>query len=394
LGLVTQAVRKAGSMVQAVEATTTPAPVREHTTMKSLLEAGVHFGHQTRRWNPQMKRYIFMHRNGIHIIDLQQTLVMLENACRGITQIVADGGDVLFVGTKKQAQEAIQTEATRCGMPYVNQRWLGGTLTNFQTIRSRVDHMAQLEEKREKAYPTAFTKKESLKLDEELARLHKYFTGIRDMKKLPSALFVIDLEKEDICIAEVRRLGIHVAAVVDSNCDPNLVTMPIPGNDDAIRSIRLMASRMADAVLEGLELRAELPEEPEELEEESEASEIPQGLRPVERGDYFTTSEDAHFLEEGGFSDTLTESAPVDTAPVDTTPVDTDPVDAAPADAAPADSATVDTASVDETSTSDEPAEEAEPAPEKDTEEEEAEIPEAELASSDPESLETREDAV
>ena len=435
-------------MVQTVDATTTPAHVREHTTMKSLLEAGVHFGHQTRRWNPQMKRYIFMHRNGIHIIDLQQTLVMLESACKGITQIVADGGDVLFVGTKKQAQEAIQTEATRCGMPYVNQRWLGGTLTNFQTIRSRVDHMAQLEEKREKAHPTAFTKKESLKLDEELAKLHKYFTGIRDMKKLPSALFVIDLEKEDICIAEVRRLGIHVAAVVDSNCDPNLVTMPIPGNDDAIRSIRLMSSRMADAVLEGLELRAELPEEPEELEEEAETSEIPQGLRPVERGDYFTTSEDTHFLEEGGFSDTLTESAPVDTAPVDTapvdtpadttqidtdpvdaapedtipvdttqidtdpvdaapedtTPVDTAPVDSAPADTAPADTTPVDTtpvdttpvdtASMDETSTSDEPAEEAEPASEKDMEEGEAEIPEAELAGSDPESLETREDAV
>ena len=369
-------------MVQTVEAATPPA--REHTTMKSLLEAGVHFGHQTRRWNPQMKRYIFMHRNGIHIIDLQQTLVMLENACKAITQIVADGRDVLFVGTKKQAQEAIQTEATRCGMPYVNQRWLGGTLTNFQTIRSRVDHMVQLEEKKEKAHPATMTKKESLKLDEELARLHKYFTGIRDMKKLPGALFVIDLEKEDICIAEVRRLGIHVAAVVDSNCNPDLVTMPIPGNDDAIRSIRLMSSRMAGAVLEGLQLRAELLEEPEELEEPDEDSQIPQGLRPVELGDYFTTSDDAHYLEEDGLPDTMIESVPVDSAPVDTAPADTADEE--------------DTAPVDEASDSPEPAEEAEPAPEEDAEEEsgeEAEIPEAELAGSDPEpSQETQEDSV
>ena len=238
--------------------------------MKSLLEAGVHFGHQTRRWNPNMKRYIFTHRNGIHIIDLQQTLVLLGEACKAITKIVAEGGDVLFVGTKKQAQDAIQAEANRCGMPYVNQRWLGGTLTNFQTIRRRVDYMIQLEERKEKGYLQTLTKREGLKRDEELARLQKYFLGIRDMRGIPAALFIIDIEKEDICVAEARRLGTAVAAVVDSNTNPDLVDIPIPGNDDAIRSIRLMAGRMADAVLDGLQQREELLAARQELEAEEQ----------------------------------------------------------------------------------------------------------------------------
>ena len=253
-------------MVQSAGPTTTP---REPITMKSLLEAGVHFGHQTRRWNPHMKRYIFTHRNGIHIIDLQQTLVLLEEACRSIRGIVAYGGDVLFVGTKKQAQDGIQSEAARCGMPYITQRWLGGTLTNFRTIRSRVDHMVQLEEKKEKGQFQSLTKREGLKLEEEILRLQKYFGGIRDMKKLPGALFIVDMEKEDICVAEVRRMGIPVTAVVDSNCNPELVDFPIPGNDDAIRSIRLIASRIADAVIAGLQEREALSES----EEESEGSE-------------------------------------------------------------------------------------------------------------------------
>ena len=242
-------------MVQTEETT---VPRREPVTMKSLLEAGVHFGHQTRRWNPHMKRYIFTHRNGIHIIDLQQTLVLLEEARKAVTKIVAEGGDVLFVGTKKQAQEAIVTEATRCGMPYVNQRWLGGTLTNFQTISSRIDYMKELEDKKERGFFQVLSKKEAVKLEDQLARLQKYFGGIRDLKKMPGAMFVVDLEKEDICVAEARRMGLEVAAIVDSNCDPNLVTIPIPGNDDAIRSIRLMCGRMADAVLEGLQQREEM----------------------------------------------------------------------------------------------------------------------------------------
>ena len=251
--------------------------------MKSLLEAGVHFGHQTRRWNPHMKRYIFTHRNGIHIIDLQQTLVLLEEARKAVTQIVAEGGDILFVGTKKQAQDAIETEANRCGMPYVNQRWLGGTLTNFQTISSRIVYMKQLEEQQEKGYFQGRTKREALKMDEEIIRLQKYFGGIRNMKGMPSALFVIDLEKEDICVAEARRMGIPVVAVVDSNCDPELVSIPIPGNDDAIRSIRLMSSRITDAILEGIQQReAAMIEEAQEEADDQEGAMAAPALRETE----------------------------------------------------------------------------------------------------------------
>jgi small subunit ribosomal protein S2 len=258
--------------------------------MKSLLEAGVHFGHQTRRWNPHMKRYIFTHRNGIHIIDLQQTLSMLDAACRAVTQMVAEGRDVLFVGTKKQAQDSVHSEARRCGMPYVNQRWLGGTLTNFQTIRSRVDYMIELEGRKERGYLRGLTKREGLKLDEELSRLQKYFGGIRDMTSLPGAMFVIDLEKEDICVAEARRMGIPTIAVVDSNCDPNLITFPIPGNDDAIRSIRLMSGRIADAIIEGMQERIALlgVEEDEELE----------GMDSDGDGDIMGSSEDLALAED------------------------------------------------------------------------------------------------
>ena len=225
-----------------------------------------------------MKRYIFTHRNGIHIIDLQQTLALLGEACKKVTQIVAEGGDVLFVGTKKQAQEAISSEAARCGMPYVNQRWLGGTLTNFQTIRGRVDHMIQLDDRREKGHFQSLTKKEGLKLEEELARLEKYFLGIRDMRKIPAALFVVDIEKEDICVAEARRMGVKICAVVDSNTDPDLVDIPIPGNDDAIRSIRLMSGRISDAILEGIAARGELDGAEDEEMDETE------GWVPEQRG--------------------------------------------------------------------------------------------------------------
>ena len=219
-----------------------------------------------------MKRYIFTHRNGIHIIDLQQTLVLLEEARKAVRQLVAEGGDVLFVGTKKQAQESIETEAKRCGMPYVNQRWLGGTLTNFQTISSRIGYMVKMENSKEKGEFQVLTKKESLKMDEKLERLQKYFGGIRDLKGLPQALFVIDLEKEDICVAEARRIGIPVVAVVDSNCDPRQVTIPIPGNDDALRAIRLFTSKIADAVIEGRTVAEEAVPKPEKAVEEQEAA--------------------------------------------------------------------------------------------------------------------------
>ena len=223
--------------------------------MKSLLEAGVHFGHQTRRWNPRMRRYIFTQRNGIHIIDLQQTLGMINEAYRAMTQLVADGGKVLFVGTKRQAQEVMQSEAERCGMWYVNQRWLGGTLTNFQTIRSRINYMIDLQQKRDQGYFRVLPKKEVVKLRDTLARLEKYFLGMREMAELPAALFVIDIGKEDICIAEAQRMGVQIFAIVDTDCDPEKVTNIIPGNDDAVRSIRLITNRMATAILEGVAQR-------------------------------------------------------------------------------------------------------------------------------------------
>ena len=220
-------------------------------TMKALLEAGVHFGHQTRRWNPRMKRYIFTQRNGIHIIDLQQTLGLMNEAYRQMVQVAAQGGKVLFVGTKKQAQDVMQSEADRCGMWYINQRWLGGTLTNFQTIRTRINYMLELQQQRDSGYFRRLPKKEGLKLSETLAKLEKYFLGIRNMTTLPQAMFIIDICKEDICVAEARRMGIPIFAIVDTDTNPDLVSHPIPGNDDAVRSIRLVSGRLANAILEG-----------------------------------------------------------------------------------------------------------------------------------------------
>jgi small subunit ribosomal protein S2 len=213
-----------------------------------------------------MKRYIFTQRNGIHIIDLQQTLGMINNVYQEMVDLVAQGGKVLFVGTKRQAQEVIESEAERCGMLYVNQRWLGGTLTNFQTIRTRINYMLELQQKRDQGYFRVLPKKEGVKLRDTLNRLEKYFTGVRDMTEVPTALFVIDIGREDICIAEARRMGIDIFAIVDSDCDPNKVDHIIPGNDDAVRSIRLITNRMATAVLEGLALReATLQAEAEQM---------------------------------------------------------------------------------------------------------------------------------
>ena len=254
-------------MLQTVERSAGP---REPVTMKALLESGVHFGHQTRRWNPRMKRYIFTQRNGIHIIDLQQTLVLLNEACKAVTQIVADGGDFIFVGTKRQAHEAMQAEASRCGMPYVNQRWLGGSLTNFSAIHTRVEYMWDLEEKREKGYLRRLPRKEALKLEETLNKLHRYYDGVRNMDKVPTGMFVVDLGMEKNCIAEARRMGLTIVALVDTDCDPDLVDYAIPGNDDAIRSIRLMAGRIADAVIEGQGLRESMLAEQAAEEEEQE----------------------------------------------------------------------------------------------------------------------------
>jgi small subunit ribosomal protein S2 len=223
-------------------------------TMKQLLEAGVHFGHQTRRWNPKMKRYIFGARNGIYIIDLQKTLRQFKESYRFVRELSASGGTVMFVGTKKQAQESIQEEALRCGMPYVNFRWLGGMLTNFATIKKSINRYKKYEAMESDQDYGGLTKKEALKIQKEKAKLARYLEGIKDMGRLPEAVFVVDPKREDIAVKEARKLGIPVIAVVDTNCDPDMVDHVIPGNDDAIRSIRLFASKIADAVIEGQQL--------------------------------------------------------------------------------------------------------------------------------------------
>jgi len=220
--------------------------------MKQLLEAGVHFGHQTSRWNPKMKPYIFGARNGIHIIDLQQTVTMLKEVYGVVRDFAAGGGHLLFVGTKKQAQDSIREEAIRCGMSYVHNRWLGGTLTNFQTIRQSIERLRKIEEmENDPKIVEALTKKEMLGLKREKEKLERTLGGIKSMKKLPESIFVIDPAQEEIAVYEARKLGIPVVAVIDTNCDPDLVDHKIPGNDDAIRAIRLFCSAMADAVLEG-----------------------------------------------------------------------------------------------------------------------------------------------
>lgn len=222
-------------------------------SMKQLLEAGVHFGHQTRRWNPKMATYIFTERNGIYIIDLQKTVKKVEEAYDFVRDVAADGGKVIFVGTKKQAQESIETEAKRAGMYFVNQRWLGGMLTNFKTIKKRIDLLEKLEAMEEDGTFEALPKKEVLKLRLKKEKLEKFLGGIRDMTDLPRAMFVVDPKKEKIAIAEARTLGIPVVAIVDTNCDPDEVDFVIPGNDDAIRAVKLLAGKMADACLEGMQ---------------------------------------------------------------------------------------------------------------------------------------------
>ena len=220
-------------------------------SMKQLLEAGVHFGHQTRRWNPKMAPYIFTERNGIHIIDLQKSVGKVDEAYKAVFEIAAQGGTILFVGTKKQAQDAIKEEAERVGQYYVNARWLGGMLTNFRTMRTRIDRLAQLKKMEADGTFAMLPKKEVIKHQGEIAKLEKYLGGVKDMKKLPGALFIVDPRKERNAIAEARKLHIPIVAIVDTNCDPDEVDYVIPGNDDAIRAIRLIAATMANAVVEG-----------------------------------------------------------------------------------------------------------------------------------------------
>ncbi len=255
-----------------------------YVTMKQLLEAGVHFGHQTRRWNPKMKPYIFGARNGIYIIDLQKTVKMFKTAYEFVVETAAQGGKVLFVGTKKQAQESIFEEASRCGMPYVNHRWLGGMLTNFQTIQKGIDRLKRLESMFEDGTVERFPKKEVLKMDRLRQKLFRNLGGIKDMGSLPQAVFVVDSKQEQIAVKEANKLGIPVVAIVDTNCDPDGIDYIIPGNDDAIRAIRLISSRIADAVLEGRERYLE-QQQAESDKEEGEEMEAPQTAGEAEAGE-------------------------------------------------------------------------------------------------------------
>ena len=233
-------------------------------TMKELLEAGVHFGHQTKRWNPKMQKYIFGERNGIYIIDLQKTLKKFREAYAYVRDLAAGGGTLLMVGTKKQAQESVFEEATRCGMFYVNHRWLGGTLTNFATIRKSIARLKKLDEMSETGEYERLPKKEVIGLERERAKLQSTLVGIKNMDRLPSAVFIIDPKKENIAVEEAQRLAIPIVAIVDTNCDPTGIDYPVPGNDDAIRAVRLITSRMADAILEGVGTLAKEEAEAEE----------------------------------------------------------------------------------------------------------------------------------
>ncbi len=254
-------------------------------TMKELLEAGVHFGHQTRRWNPKMKPYIYGARNGIYIIDLQQTVKMFDDAYQFIVRTVSQGEEVLFVGTKRQAQATIEEQAQRCGMPYVNHRWLGGTLTNFKVIRTSVERLKKIEEMAAEGKLDLLPKKEVLRVQREYAKLERNVGGIKNMERLPGALFVVDPNHEEIAVREARKMGIPVVAIVDTNCDPDMIDYIIPGNDDAIKAIRLFTTKIADACIEGREMHQKLLRvEPEVAAGATVADVSVEGKRPkVER---------------------------------------------------------------------------------------------------------------
>ena len=299
-------------MVQEVEKVSEePQQAQEDSqqiSMKSLLEAGVHFGHQRRRWNPKMQEYIFAHRNGIHIIDLQQTLQYIEQAAAFVEDLAAQGKTIIFVGTKKQAQDTVIAEAERCGVFFINTRWLGGTLTNFSTIQKRIDHLVGLEQRSARGEIAALIKKEGLKLESEIVRMNRHFGGIKEMTQIPGALFVIDVGKESIAVAEAKRVGIPVIARVDTDCDQTDIDYPIPGNDDAIRSIKLVTTRIADAYIEGTNRRIAMNAELEVSEgqlvqsvasaEEPDSAEEPEEATPAEEPDSAEVSEEATPAEE------------------------------------------------------------------------------------------------
>jgi small subunit ribosomal protein S2 len=284
-------------------------------SMKQLLEAGVHFGHQTRRWNPKMSEYIFTERNGIYIIDLQKTAKKLEEAYKFINETVANGGDILFVGTKKQAQDSIKEEAERCEMPYVNARWLGGMMTNFKTIRQRIARLNQLRQMRDDGTFDMLPKKEVLKLELQIEKLEKYLGGIQDMKKQPAAMFIIDPRKEKIAVAEAHKLGIPIVAIVDTNCDPDEVDYVIPGNDDAIRAVKLIASAMANAVIEAKQGEITTVAE-DEVSDEFIAEEVKEEAPKAEE----TPAEEKPKAKRTRKAPAKKEEAPAEDAPVEEKP--------------------------------------------------------------------------
>jgi small subunit ribosomal protein S2 len=276
-------------------------------SMKQLLDSGVHFGHQTRRWNPKMKRFIFTERNGIYIIDLQQTLGYIDNAYEFVKQTVAHGGSILFVGTKRQAQEVVAEQATRVGMPYVNQRWLGGMLTNFQTVHKRLQRLKELEDLEQTGALVSLSKKEQLVLSREKAKLERSLGGIRDMQKVPSAIWIVDTKKEHIAVGEARKLNIPVVAILDTNCDPDEVDYKIPGNDDAIRSIAVLTRVVADAVAEGLMARSAA---------QADAGRAEGGAEPVIGGDEPLADWERELLTGGEAA------APAEATPLPETPAE------------------------------------------------------------------------
>jgi small subunit ribosomal protein S2 len=332
-------------------------------TMRQLLESGVHFGHQTRRWNPKMKRFIFTERNGIYIIDLQQSLSFIDRAFEFVRETVAHGGSVLFVGTKRQAQEAISEQATRVGMPYVNQRWLGGMLTNFQTVHKRLQRLKELEElDLDDPAGAGMTKKELLVLQREKEKLERTLGGIRDMSRVPSAVWIVDTKKEHIAVGEARKLGIPVVAILDTNCDPDEVDYPIPGNDDAIRSVTLLTRVLADAVADGLMSRAGAASGDDKPAGAELGADEPLAdwERELLARDTDTAAATADELAAAGAvspadgagdaataadsdGDLATDAEPADTAAADTATADTATADTATADSATADSALTDT---------------------------------------------------
>jgi small subunit ribosomal protein S2 len=317
-------------------------------TMRQLLEAGVHFGHQTRRWNPKMKRFIHGERNGIYIIDLQQTLGRIETAYSYVRDLVADGGTILFVGTKKQAQDPVQSYAERCGMPYVNERWLGGMLTNFQTMSKRVAKMKEYQRMRDSGEFEAMPKKEALMISRELEKLERNLGGIRNMERLPDAIFVLDTKKEDIAVTEANKLGLPIVAVVDTNCDPDIIQFVIPGNDDAIRSANLMARVISDAVEEGRFIAsrrhgAAAPEGPAVVErtaeeeaahEEAQADARRQAAEAAAARDARIAAERAAVADAPADDTEVVAEAVVETTPIETSDEPMDSIDAPTAEEA------------------------------------------------------------